>query len=333
MQKHVKTVMYIVLIFLLPLLQSPVYCLDAETDPTHKASPEEFFVPKYDQFKIENLALLGTASFTVSYNEYDQLMQDKEDARRVLLKRNASSVEIAAAKEVLDLDPAETIYNLQEKSDTELKTRGLNEEDIARIRNFGGSDAELRAIAATCTVGGTPKYTRNSSGRWAKITMYFSWNRVPFWNSRDAVVAGANNSFLAQRVADSSCTINYTAYGTNGSSDYTIYYDSNNMVINPFSGGLVQAFSFPFAQDKFSYITWNDISYYAASGTATMVFKSVDDKQVSISYGHAHAKKNITASLGVSFSSSGASAGLSFGLTDDAYSVVRKACDPYSFSY
>ncbi len=73
-----------------------------------------------------------------------------------------------------------------------------------------------------------------------------------------------------------------------------------------------------------------EMPYYAMSGEATFTFNSVDDNRVGLSYGLAHAKQDITVSLGINFTNP-PSIGLAFGLSKAYYDVIDKACDSHTF--
>ncbi len=300
----------------------------AAYDEPQVSSEEYIFEPTPDYTDEEISELLKNSPDAVTYSEYDLFLQRQNEAKQVLKSPRSTAAEKVKAEQILSENLYDEVYELQKATDAELQDRGFEPDRINIIRNFNGTSAELQALAAKCTVSGTPKYTNNASGRWAKITFYFQWDKSPIYNSRDAMVAGSSAGFLVQNVVDSKCSINYkgTKNGTTGS--YTNTYNYNSLKANPFSGGLIAGFSYPAIENRV--ISGTDYICYSVSGSAVIVFKSVDTKQVSLSYGNAHAKKSISPNVGISFASSGISGGLGFGLSD-GYDVVAKVCNSYTF--
>lgn len=244
----------------------------------------------------------------------------------------ASPIEIAAAKMTVNYDPAEKIYQLQEKPDKELKEMGLSEKQIQIVRNFEGTDAELRAIAANCSVSGNPKYTKNASGQWAKITFAFSWDKEPVWQMRDALVAQASPGFLPDtKVADIKCNINYKSPTNEVSYEY---FTGNDLKLKSFSSGCPAGFSFNVMENR--HVGLIDCRCFAQSGMATIVFRSIDTHQVQLSYGYAQATMAVSPSIGISFSDKKPSVGLNFMLSS-GYTMYPKneggvACAPHFFT-
>lgn len=257
---------------------------------------------------------------TITINEYDLIMQQKQGAAEVLENDSATSEAKAAAASMMELDPVEEIYTLQSQTDSELKSRGINEERIEKIRDFDGSVSATRAVMANLSIDATNKCTKNASGYWAKVAMSFYWDDLPIVQKRDAMVASASTDFMAVRVADVKAHVNYVS-SVYPSDKKTTYFTNSDLTINPFSDGKIAGFGFEF----------DDGLYRSMSGTAVFVFKSLTNNYVSLSYGYAHASAQITASLGIDFTSSGMSGGLGFGLSNK-YTVVAAAEDPIIIS-
>ena len=270
----------------------------------------------------------------IVYNEYDILIAQQAAAREALSKNRMLSSDRVAANLILSIDMKEKVYELQSLSDEELSHMGYSQERIQAIHNFSGTDSELRSLAATCRVSATPTYNEVNGKRWAKMRVSFTWSGVPIWNYTDAVLGQSTSTFLAQRVPDCSATIYYRSDTTNRTQ--TVSYGQNDLKICPTStstSGLVEGFPYYNMKTVYDGSTPGESDHlYAASGTATLVFMSVDDRQVTLFYCNAHATREISGGLSISFSlGSGATAGGSFGLTPLTYSLESGTLDPHIF--
>ncbi len=319
-----KAISIVLVLMLMISLCSSAFAISADDG---YVTPEEFFAPTTLPTHEEIIATIYDDPNTITRNEYDSILESKAAAEITLTNRRSTLDERIDAQETLAFDPTEKVYEYQNKTDEELIVLGLNEERISIIRDFQGTEEEMRALAASVYINSIPRYTVNAGGRWSKVSMTFAWDSAPFWNYTDGMLAGATGNNLVERVDDTKAAVQYIPLLYPNGTNSQINLSKTAMEINPFSGHLIQGFSFPTYMDKIDYNTWQSYSVYAASGSATFVFKSLDAQSVGLSYGYAHAKRSVTGSL--SFSSGGL--GFSFGLTPNYYDVTSAAHDTYYF--
>ena len=279
---------------------------------------------------IPAFAFSSETSNTSSLNEYENLMSKKRTAEIVLADVNSSEEERAAAQEILDFDPAQRVYELQEKSVDELRTMGFSDERVEIIKNFDGDSADLQRLAATVNVYfDNIHYEMVGEERWAWAKMSWLWNELPIYTSYDTAVVAGSSTFTAER-DDSYCKVYYTADGATGSTDFTETYTEEDLVISPMNATNA-GFYFPVVIPD----TRPDgmtILYYSKSGTAEVGVMSVDDRKVTLSIGYGHATRNVSVSVGISW---GASLGVSAGicLSEETYDVTAKSADSYTFPF
>lgn len=221
--------------------------------------------------------------------------------------------------------------NYRKKTDEELKKLCIDEERIEIIRDFKGTDAELLALGATCSVSGHPTYTKNASGQWAKITFTYSWDKAPIWQMRDALVAQATLPFQRIKVPDVKCTINYVAPS---GGIYKKTFNQDDIIGCPFQTSSTTGFAFK-VMEKHT-VNLVESTCFAQTGSATIVFRSIDSHETTLSYGYAHAKRDVSAQVGISFGQSPAGS-IGFSLSDKIYQMLPepnggRSCDPHFFT-
>lgn len=280
------------------------------------------FEPEPNLTHEEIVEMLKNDPNTETSSEYDAILKEKAEAKKVLASKNATASEKIGAKLIEEFDPAAEVYRLQEKTDEELQKMGMSDARIQIIRNFKGTDAELQALSANCSVSGNPKYTKNASGQWAKITFAFSWDKEPIWQMRDALVAQATTGFLPDAVPDTKCNINYKS--PDGKVSYE-YLDASDLKQKAFTAGNPAGFSFKVMENRQAGLT--TARCFAESGMATIVFRSKDTNQVQLSYGYAHARKEITANVGIEFSSGKPTGSLNFFVSKNYYTMLPASTD------
>lgn len=275
------------------------------------------FEPEPNLTHEEIVEKLKNDPTTETCSEYDAILQEKAEATKVLASKSASASEKIGAKLVEQFDPTAEVYKLQEKTDKELHEMGYSADRIQMIRNFRGTDAEMQALSANCSVSGYPTYTKNASGQWAKITLAFSWDKAPIWKKRDAAVAQASTGFLTDTVPDTKCNINYKDPFGNVSYEY---FDASDLKYKAFNTGNPAGFSFNVMKKCMPGMS--EATCFAQSGMATIVFRSKDTHQVQLSYGYAHARKDISADVGISFSSVKPTGSLGFLVSNEYYNML-----------
>lgn len=302
----------------------------AEFENSKLVSNEIFFFDEQDYTQEEIHDKISSSKNSVTYNEFDRLIEMKEEAISIINSADATTEQRATAKHIAEIDPSDRVYELQALSDEQLAKNGFSNERIQIIRNFSGSTAELYGLGANCTVSLEDEAYSivQSEQRWAKATVYFEWDEPPFWNYNDVLVLGASSTFYPQETSGTKCKIYYSANGVAGSNDFSETYNKNDMEISPFDVNNA-GFAFPVAiEEVLSDGTY--YNYYSMSGYATIGFMSVDDRQVILSGAHGHAKKNVSLSVGIDFVSGGLSAGIS--IDDTTYSIEADTLSAYTFS-
>ena len=134
---------------------------------------------------------------------------------------------------------------------------------------------------------------------------------------RDALVAQATTGFLPDAVPDTKCNINYKS--PDGKVSYE-YLDASDLKQKAFTAGNPAGFSFKVMEDRQVGLT--TARCFAESGMATIVFRSKDMNQVQLSYGYAHAEREISASIGIEFSSGKPTGSLNFFVSKDYYQML-----------
>lgn len=325
MKKLISTVLTIIMVYLMiPGVAASENTLAANQNSDYIFEPE----PTLSHEEI--VAFLENSPNTQQSSEYDVILQEKNRAKNILASNSATPSEQVNAKIILSFDPAKKVYQLQKKTDQELQGMGFSTERIHLIRNFRGTDAEMQALGATCSVGGNPKYTKNASGCWSKVTFAFSWSDIPIWQGTDALVARSSTSYYS-RVPDVKCTINYLTGTGTGQHIINKEYDASHLSSNPWSDGNIAGFPFKFRIEDVAGIYRG--TFYALSGMATIVFVS-NNPDVRLSYAYAQRKLDFDGSIGINFSTAGVTGALDFGLNGMTYVLLPnggRAFDPYHF--
>lgn len=324
-----RSVITLVCCLSLVVSASAVDTANAQTIYTpQKVSEDEFFAPSPELTKEQNQQIIDNAPNVQVVGEFDSLLEKKAEAAALLASDTTDAYARAEAQAVLDADPADRVKELQSLSDSELETMGMDDDRIEIIRNFTGSEAELRALQATCSIAlYNTKYSKVGNKNWAKMSTSFSWDKAPFWDYKDCIVMGGSSTFSAQPVSDSYCKINYEATSRPELSTIVQTYGKSDLKISPFN---VNNSGFSFSQTIAKVINGEGVVYRAMWGYATMAFMSSDDHGVTLSGAYGHAKRNVTASLGIDFSKT-APVGISIGLTEKTYDITADTATPYTF--
>lgn len=116
---------------------------------------------------------------SVTINEFDAMLQTASESTVQLLHEGYSTKEIEAIKNYSE-EYREYIESLNEREDAMLEKWGYTSTEINIIRNFNGTEAEMRALSAKVTVSITPlnfEYdkTKIEEERYSVGTLMFSW--------------------------------------------------------------------------------------------------------------------------------------------------------------
>lgn len=293
-----------------------------------EVSADEFFSTSPELTKEQVYEIINNDPHVQVVGEFDNILKKKAAAAALLASNSTDAQARAEAETILKSDPANRVRELQSLSDNELELMGLEKDRIDIIRNFTGSEDDLRALQAKCSISlYNTKYSKVGNNRWAKMSTSFSWDKAPFWDRTDCIVMGGSSTFSAQPVDDSFCKINYEATLRPNLSTIVKTYGKSDLKISPFN---VNNSGFSFSQTTANVINGEGVIYRAMWGYATMAFMSSDNHGVTLSGAYGHAKRNVDISLGINFSKT-ATAGVSIGLAEETYDITADTAAPYTF--
>ncbi|MGE4548183.1 MAG: hypothetical protein AB7C89_01395 [Intestinibacillus sp.] len=240
--------------------------------------------------------IIDNSDSKVTANEYDLLVQAKEEAERTLKNSKSAKADLTKAQEILDYDPAERVQKLQSFSEEELRNLGFSEERIDIIKNFTGTEKELRALSANVTGALSTTTSRVSGVPWVRATYYFNWDGpIAFDTSYDVAQIGATHDFMFRTVSNNYCTLNYSAYGATGSTDYS---KAATVQLMPKTQGYIGGASFSATEYK------SGNTYYVRSGSISCSFSNANksSNQSNIEGSYLHSTLIITQSAAINFS-------------------------------
>ncbi|WP_432405655.1 hypothetical protein [Wukongibacter sp. M2B1] len=232
---------------------------------------------------------IGETKTTIEISEIDYMNQLKSKDNNELKKLGLSSEEISSIR-AFSFEKAIKERTLK-NSDENLKNMGYTKKQIQIMRNFKGTDKEVRALAAKANISLYKRYSSSSSDT-SYLTMNFdySWSSQPFHNGTDILAFAWSSGYNSNQ---SSSIVRARYYdGTNGNGrDKTISYEIYDKI--PGSGCY---FKVPLLGDgnKVPY------GYYSKSGSGTIyLYKNalVGSAEVRFEYGH----RQVTGSAKVSF--------------------------------
>lgn len=198
--------------------------------------------------------------------------------------------------------------------ETELGNIGYTAEQVNILKTFSGTDAEMQALAATCTITLNIDYVTYSSstGRTkSRFDYTFRWGSVPAFGMTDMVAVGWNDY-----------------WGVTGHTG-SITYKHINSGATKYQSPTYKAEGGAGVSHKFS-CKIEDNYYYASQGTGIFVVEITGrkDLHVKASYGH---KQIIVGTPGVTigFGVSGVSGGISISFTGG----LSKVAEDYTYKF
>lgn len=232
---------------------------------------------------------------SITMNEYELVKQLAGESISSLQEKNFDSAEISDIKNYKNVFNKH-ISNLNTLSDNALIANGYSKSQINIIRNFHGTDAELRRLGATLTLSAsTHNFKFDGNYTTGKLTYSWKWNSIPAFKMKDMIAASWNNWATTNNSSNIKYyNVNTGAYHTQSAATFST--DSNGT-----SG----------AGHKFN-VSKSDNYYYAKSGSGSFTVRSdthaKKDFFYYIAYGHSQLSPSINFSVGIG----GADASISF---------------------
>ena len=160
-----------------------------------------------------------------TYNEFDMIMQEMNDAKRF---RSKGNVNLQKAQESLQ-ELKEHIYKMKEKPIEELRAANYTDSQIKSIQNYDGSDEMTRAASSTITRNKTQflikKYNSSTDRTNAKVYITYTMNGVPSPNLRATIAAGLNDGGNWFDSAKGNLVVKYRSYYNGG-----YHYTEDNLI-------------------------------------------------------------------------------------------------------
>ncbi|WP_315114587.1 hypothetical protein [uncultured Clostridium sp.] len=132
---------------------------------------------------------------TVIINEYDALKKLESQDELSLKEKGLSTLEIQNVKNSISL-MAENVKEKSKLPADELKLMGYNDKQINIIKNFKGTEAELRAASGeviyTISING---YVHNSAKTSANLQVRWQWLSTPIQQFTDAIAVAWSKGF------------------------------------------------------------------------------------------------------------------------------------------
>lgn len=236
-------------------------------------------------------------SYTTTINEYDMIVQLAKESEISLRNKGVDDTEILRIKNYKETYDNHIRY-LNMLDDKALMSNGYTSDQIKLIRNFNGSDADMRALSATLSLT-TSTNTFNYDGDYTRGKLSYSWNwsSVPAFKMKDMVAVSWNDWI----VTNNSSTVKY--YGINSGA----YYTQESATFTQDGNGTEGA------GHKFN-MSKSDNYYYAKKGSGSFSVRSDvharKDFAYYIAYGHSQLLASISFSVGIG----GGDASISFSI-------------------
>lgn len=141
------------------------------------------------------------ASKTFEFNEYDWIKYENQKNEKVLLLEGYSEETVDIIKNYEEYFDKH-VEALNTMSDQTLKSFGYDDSDIYMIKNYKGTEAEIRGLGATCSISVTPsnfKYSSSSTYTTGKLSFSWKWNKIPMSQANDLIAAGWNDFAITSK--------------------------------------------------------------------------------------------------------------------------------------
>lgn len=195
----------------------------------------------------------------------------------------------------------EHVENLNTKSDGALKAFGYSDEQIRIIRNFNGTDAELRAVGSEVKISASGSLTYDGDYTNGKLYYHWSWDGVPAFKMKDEIAISWNDW---ECVSDEG-EVYYYNVNTGAATEKTgaVTLDEGDLE----SDGVAHRFT----------VAIEDNYYYAKSGGGSFTVRSTVHgsnvkKNMNFYMAYGHSQMNFTGSISFSVGKGGADGSISF---------------------
>lgn len=254
----------------------------------------------------------GTSEVTtkkVTINEYEMMEQLSEETDTRLVSLGYSLTEVSQINDYKEVFCAH-IESLDSLSDDVLYNNGYTKEQIKTIRNFSGTEEEMRSVAASVSVSASiTSHYYDGDYTYAKLVYNWLWSGVPAFKSFDVIGASWNDWFITSK----SLTVKYY------NKDTGAYYSTLSPTFIGANLGTVGG------GYKFRLATSDNVNYGKVGSGSYNLKSDVHAKKdiaYNISYGHSQI---VVSSPSISIGNGGVSGSISFSFgTVEAASVSGK---------
>ena len=195
----------------------------------------------------------------------------------------------------------EHVESLNTKSDDALKSFGYSDEQIRIIRNFSGTDAELRAIGSEVNIDAEGSLTHDGDYTNGTLYYYWRWDGIPAFKMQDEIAISWNDW---ECISDEG-EVYYYDVNTGESTGKTgsVTLDEGNLESN----GVAHRFA----------VAIEDNYYYAKSGGGSFTVRSATHgstvkHNMNFYMAYGHSQMNFTGSISFSVGKGGADGSISF---------------------
>lgn len=148
----------------------------------------------------------GSRVYTTQINEYEYVKQLKNRTDAELKQMGFGEHEIYSLRK---LDFKQAIKERAKLSNEELESLGYNTKQIYELKNFTGTEDEIKTLSATLTtylyVGASGKSSYYS---WLTMRYGFEWSSMPFWLITDSIALAWSDG-MKTNASGSSFTLHY----------------------------------------------------------------------------------------------------------------------------
>lgn len=191
--------------------------------------------------------------------------------------------------------------DLNNKTDDTLKSFGYTDKQIEIIRNFKGTDAEMRAIGSEVAISANGSLYHDGQYTRGTLNYYWQWDGVPAFKMKDEIAVSWND----WECLSSQGEVYYYSVHTGQPTEITgsVVLDEGDTETE----GVAHRFN----------VAMNDNNYYAKSGGGSFTVRSTVHgpnvkKNMNYYMAYGHSRVNFTGSISFTVGIGGADASISF---------------------
>jgi hypothetical protein len=230
---------------------------------------------------------------TVTINEYDLYKSLKSKNPKEL--RGYSPQTIQAIK---NIDPKREIQKRAQYDDITLQGMGYSKSEISILRNFKGTEYEIRALSSTFTYNSSISYffySKSNDETSLGMNASWRWTKDPWFMGNDMLAFAWSEGFYIEE-NDSWCYADYDERRTNSSGYYVYTVDTRSIPLQLDSPTGACSFTIPLRDDSDS----STVSITRKGQAFIKATKFGKVRQASMISKYAH--NQIGASLGLQYS-------------------------------